>query len=251
MIHFLGVLSIAHAIETVSYLTSGSELDLTGHSGVQFITDSMSCFLGIFNSSVPFALKCQDEYPLYIDDSRRTHLGIEVLTEGDLIFYTGLTVGSVDQWNLVHLDMFEGTEASTWSNKSVTECAGVRMLGGHCQYSAGNSSTTITLPSDHTQVKVKLTWHFIDQWKGESGFMSIGTSSSNTTVWSQTYDISLTKYPINMCGNEDYGEGKFSMPVEVVMDHSSTELVIILGTTLEEQPCEKSWGISGLEVYIR
>jgi hypothetical protein len=195
-------------------------------------------------------VKCGENFPLFIDDTRRSHFGSEVLTEGELHFSSGLTIGGVDQWSLVVLDHFQETEASNWSNKSISDCGGTRMLGGYCQYSAGNSSTLLTLP-EHSLVKVRLTWHFIDQWRGETAFLALGTASTNSTVWSQTYDIASAKSPLNICGNSEYGEGKFSMPVEVVIEHSSSELLVLLGSTLEEQPCEKSWGISALEVFIR
>lgn len=243
-------LYFVHAIETVSYLETGSELVLDGHSGIQLTTEETSCFLGIFNSSYPFGVKCGDKYPLYVDETRRTHFGAEVLTEGKIEFTGGLTVGGVNQWSLVHYDGFTGSEAESYTNKSITECAGIRMLGGYCQYSAGNTSRLLGLPS-HSQIRLKLTWHFIDQWRGESSFINLGTSSSNQTVWSFTYDISQSLDPINICGNSDYGEGKFSVPVDITYEHTSSQILILFGSTLEEQPCEKSWGISGLEVYIR
>lgn len=241
---------IVQGIETVSYLDTGSELILDGHSGIQLEGEEISCFLGIFNSTYPFGVKCGDKYPLYVDETRRTHFGAEVLTEADIEFSGGLTVGGVNQWGLVHYDGFKDSEASSYTNKSITECGGVRMLGGYCQFSAGNSSRLIDLP-DHSQIRLKLTWHFIDQWHGETAYINLGTSSTNQTVWSYTYDLSQSVDPINICGNSDYGEGKFAIPVDITYEHTSNQLLVLFGSTLEEQPCEKSWGISGIEVYIR
>ena len=198
-----------------------------------------------FNSSIPFGIVCREYYPLYIDDSRRTHFGADVLTEADLDFEQKLVISQVDQWGLIHFDVFEYTEAEGWSNNTVTSCGGVRMLGGYCQFSAGTTWKEFENLQEHSYIRIKAVWHFIDEWQGETGFIQLGTSAGVVIVWALTYDVTANNGPIDMCGDQDVGEGKFVFP------HDTSDLVVVFGTTLEEQPCEKSWGISGLEIYIR
>ena len=125
------------------------------------------------------------------------------------------------------------------------------MLGGYCQFSAGTTSKTFSNLQDHSEVRIKVTWHFIDDWRGETGYVEIGSSSGTTKVWGSSYDVTLCHNPINVCGDSSVGEGKFAVPIDVRYKHDTQDLVVKFGSTLDEQPCEASWGISGLEIYIR
>lgn len=250
MLIFLLFFSV-HSEETISFLATGSEFTIEGHAGVKLINGKGNCRIGTFNTSMPFGICCRDFYPLYVDDSRRTHFGADVLTEANLEFKKKLVINKVDQWALIHFDVFETTEADGWSNSTVTSCGGVRMLGGYCQFSAGTTWKEFLNLPEHEEVRIKAVWHFIDEWRGETGFMELGTSADTNVFWALTYDITSHKNPINMCGDSDIGEGKFSSTIDIQFKHDTSDLLVTFGSTLEEQPCEKSWGISGFEVYIR
>ena len=237
--------------DSISFLDTGSELTIEGHAGLKLINGAENCRIGVFNSSYPFGIACKDDYPLYIDDSRRVHFGADVLTEADMKFAQRLVISGVNQWNLIHFDTFDTTVGAGWSNSTVTACGGVRMLGGYCQFSQGTTWKEFKGLSDHSQVRIKAVWYFIDEWRGETGYIEVGTSTKASLVWSQTYDVTLIKNPIDLCGSTGTGEGKFGVAVDLQLLHSSSSLVIVFGSTLENSPCEKSWGISGLEIYIR
>lgn len=241
----------ATAEDTVSFLSTSSELTLEGHAGLKLMNGDGNCYIGVFNSSYPFGINCRDYYPLYVDDSRRVHFGADVLTEADLKFNQKLVVSNYDQWGLYHYDTFEGVEADGWSNKTITECSGLRMLGGYCQFSAGTTWKEFTDIREHSLIRLRATWHFIDEWRGETAYVEIGTTAGTSLVWSLTYDVTYSKNPIDICGDTTIGEGKFAVPLDILVPHDDSDLVVIFGSTLEEQPCDKSWGISGLEIYIR
>lgn len=237
--------------DTVSFLDTGSELTLDGHAGIKLLNGDGNCRLGVFNASIPFGVDCRGKYPLYIDEDRHSHFGADVLTEADLVFQQKLVISDQDQWSLVHHDAFETTEAEGWSNSSISECNGVTMLGGYCQFSAGTTEKTLSDLHDHSQVRLRAVWHLIDEWRGETAYVKIGTSDLLNQVWTLTYDVTSAKSPLNVCGESSIGEAKFATAIDIQYPHSSSELKLVFGTNLEEQPCEKSWGISGLEIYIK
>ncbi|CAG9322267.1 unnamed protein product [Blepharisma stoltei] len=245
------LLSLSLASELYSYLLEPQELTIEGNAGIKLINGDGNCRLGVFNSTYPFGLICRDYAPLYFDDNRKTHFGVSVLTEASLTFGGKLILTNVDQWALTHYDAFEGVEGEGWSNQTITECGGVRMLGGYCQFSAGESWKEFKDLPEHSQLRVKANYHMIDEWRGETAYLKIGSSDDMETVWTQSYDVNSSKDPMNICGEDDVGEGKFSIAVDIKIDHSDSSVIISFGSTLEQQPCEKSWGISGLQIYIR
>lgn len=249
---FVVLISSCVALEVASFLKSYSELNIEGDPGVSFITGQERCRLGYVNTTQPLALTCHDSSDgLYFDQDSQTHFGTSTLTKAEMKFTHGLTLGHVHQWSLIHIDNFEPPQADGWSNNTVTDCGGVFMLGGHCQFSAGETNKEYVGIPTHTYLRLKANFHCIDEWHGETGYLSIGRNDLIFKVWSTKYDINNAIQPINICGDNDKGEGQFSNLIDVTIPHSSSSVIIVFGSTLEEQPCEKSWGVSGLQLYIR
>lgn len=250
-VYLFTLITLSIAQELTSYLLEPQELTLDGNAGIKLINGQGNCRLGTFNSTYPFGLICRAFAPIFFDSNKRTNFGVSVLTEAALSFESKLVLTNVDQWALIHYDAFEDVEASGWSNKTITECAGIRMLGGHCQFSAGESYKEFQDLPDHKELRVKAVYHIIDEWRGETAYLKLGASDDLDTVWTVSYDINSSKSPPNICGEEDVGEGKFAIPVDIKIAHEDSSVLVSFGSTLEQQPCEKSWGISGFQIYIR
>merc|ERR1711907_898906 len=99
----------------------------------------------------------------------------------------------------------------------------------------------------HTSVKLVATFHFIDAWEGEYAYARI----DDNYVWTDTYTQDASSQSINVCGNDKIGEGKFAVPIEVSVPHTSNKVKISFGSTIDQDPADESWGLSSVAVYIK
>ena len=158
-------------------------------------------------------------------------------------------LSGISQWRLVQVENFQSPTG--WSNNTNSVCAGTYMLGGYCMFSIGQVSKTFTSLPAHTSLKIQASFHFIDAWTGESAYlMASMDSSTQYYVWADTYRAGQASSAINMCGAR-YGEAKFLVPIDVVIPHSSDSVTLTFGTTLDQDPCDESWGVSKLHLLVR
>lgn len=188
-----------------------------------------------------------------LDNSNTLHLGssrVEALT---LDAKSGISVRGVKQWQLVHSEDFSEAGAG-WNRPQVSQCAGVFMLGGFCKLSNGEVNKTFSGLPAHKQLRVVATYHFIDRWIGETGYMKLDVGMSNcpVTVWSERHAQQEAKNGLSLCGDAGTPEGKFAAPVDVTVPHSKDTVAVTFGSTMgDADPCDESWGISNLEIYVR
>eukprot|EP00743_Colponemidia_sp_Colp-15_P000137 GILK01000157.1.p1 GENE.GILK01000157.1~~GILK01000157.1.p1 ORF type:complete len:350 (-),score=47.11 GILK01000157.1:242-1219(-) len=190
---------------------------------------------------------------------------IQIDRHGNIItntdnFQTGsLSIGShfiIDgfkQWRLVVQEDFSKEPLVGWSNVSVSECGGLTILGGYCKFSMGEvSKQFLNITKDHTQLRIVATYHFIDAWEGETGYMKVnnGRDGAHQYVWTERYDQTQSVNAINICGNH-HTEGRFSSPIDLVIPHTDEEVTVTFGSTLDQDPCDESFGISGFQLYVR
>jgi hypothetical protein len=207
----------------------------------------------------------------------------QLLAAGSIASADNMMVGEMRQWALHLADDFTAGP-SGWGTACVTPCGeteqeskdrpciekpdvsgcgGVRMLGGPGKTRNGIVSKTFKLPKGHTEIRVSAVFHFIDQWEGETGFMQVGNADEEQGcanldyVWTEAYDQRLVSSAVSVCG-ADIGEGRFSVPVEVVIPHTEESVVVTLGSTLGKQKVgqfdtgiQASWGMSSFEIYVR
>lgn len=165
----------------------------------------------------------------------------------------GVSVRGVRQWQLAQAEDFSSSGAG-WSRQELTRCGGVAMLGGFCRFSRGEVNKTYWGLPPHKQVRVTGTFHFIDRWIGETGYMklSIGEANAPVVVWSEQHLEQMSKNGISLCGQTGTPEGKFSVPFDVMVSHTTESLAVSFGSTMEDaDPCDESWGVSGVELYVR
>merc|ERR1719506_2286507 len=165
----------------------------------------------------------------------------------------GVVVRGVRQWAMVTAEDFSMTGAG-WSRPEVTMCGGVSMLGGFCKFSGGEVNKTFTGLPPHKQLRIVATYHFIDRWIGESGYMklNIGRGGGAVPIWSEQHTQAEAKHGISLCGQEATPEGKFSVPIDVSVPHHEDTVMVTIGSTMDSSdPCDESWGVSGFELWTR
>jgi hypothetical protein len=190
---------------------------------------------------------------LSLDTQDTLHMGSARVEAKSLDAQQGISVRGVKQWQLVRSEDFSESP-SGWSRSEVSQCAGVYMLGGFCKFSKGEVNKTFTGLPPHKQLRVVATYHFIDRWIGETGFMklNVGTSDCAVTVWSERHAQQEAKNGLSLCGNAETPEGKFAAPVDVVVPHHKDTVTVSFGSTMDDaDPCDESWGISSIEIYVR
>lgn len=190
--------------------------------------------------------------PLLSLDSKDTlHLSSSRVEAQALNALSSISVRGVQQWQLVYSDDFSAPGAG-WSRAEVSQCGGVFMLGGFCKFSIGEVNKTFSGLPPHKQLRVVATYHFIDRWIGESGYMklNIGTNDCDVPVWSEQHKEMGTN-GVNLCGSAT-SEGKFSAPVDVTIPHTKDSVQVTFGSTIgDADPCDESWGVSAVEIYVR
>lgn len=168
----------------------------------------------------------------------------------------GFSMNGVRQWQLVHGEVFneEGDFAVGWDRTQVSQCAGVYMIGGYCKMGRGEIRKTFQNLPAHSQLRVVANFHFIDNWIGETGYLKLDANEAGdpVIVWSDQHAQTKSKNGISLCGQGSTPEGKFSVPVDVVISHRAGSAQLVFGSTMENSdPCDESWGVSGIEIYVR
>eukprot|EP01017_Pseudomicrothorax_dubius_P005654 TRINITY_DN11473_c0_g1_i3.p1 TRINITY_DN11473_c0_g1~~TRINITY_DN11473_c0_g1_i3.p1 ORF type:complete len:296 (-),score=33.75 TRINITY_DN11473_c0_g1_i3:71-958(-) len=178
-------------------------------------------------------------------------IGADIFSARSVRFHGDLFFDRVEQWKLVAHELFH-LEPIGWSMSQITTCGGVYLLGGYCVLSGGEVTKTFSDLPAHKMVRITATYHFIDAWTGETGFMraNVGRERQMEYIWTEKYDASKSKNSINVCGNH-YGEGKFAVPIDVTIPHIESSITIGFGSTLDQDPCDESFGISNVQIYIR
>lgn len=219
---------------------------------------SKSVSIGTDASGNFLVQKYPDKTLLALDGQNVLHLnawktnvvGLDVSSSG------GISIRGVNQWQLVHSEALteEGKTAVGWDRPEVTQCAGVFMLGGYCKFSVGEAHKVFKDLPPHSQIRIVATFHFIDRWIGESGYMKVdvGEAGKSIAVWTEQHCQAESTNGINLCGQTSAPEGKFSVPIDVIVPHREASVRISFGTTLEDDDaCDRSWGVSGIELYVR
>lgn len=184
----------------------------------------------------------------------------KVLAAGSLSSDKGLIVNDVPQWTLAFAEDFSTSDGKFVSDNaefahSVTKCKnGLYLLGGFKSLSMQTVKKTYQDLPKHDRLMIRATYHFIDQWGGETGFMqmSVGKNSKMEYVWTETYDESDYTHTVDVCGSE-VGEGRFSSPIEVSVPHTADVVTVGFGSTITATPAGSSgfYGVSSVEVYVR
>ena len=182
---------------------------------------------------------------------------------------TDVVVNGVRQWHLIHFDDFEGgsgakkgeevtsddaSAAEGWSHTHTSSCdeagKGDTFLGGACALGGDTlaSKTYHGLPL-HTSVRITASFHFLDNWEGETGFAKV----DGKYAWADMADTSKI-HPargLNVCGG-DHPDAKIGAPIDITMPHTGASVELAFGAMLKgKDPCDASFGVDNVMVYVR
>ena len=159
-------------------------------------------------------------------------------------------VGSDDDFDNGATEGWHLSKGIATSSSLVSDCGDRNFfLGGHCVSSGHEISKRITLPVPHAQIHLKAIFHFLDSWNGQYAYAKI----DDEYVWMDSH-MSLKQQefmPTSFCGNPSYSDTKFGAKVDVYVPHDKSEVTITFGSTLDVDPCEGSWGVDDVSVYVR
>ena len=120
-------------------------------------------------------------------------------------------------------------------------------LGGHCNFANTNVSKTYTNLPPHTLLRLSARFHFLDQWRGETGFALV----DQNYVWTESCGDTGSNHSsgVDVCGGPA-ADLKFSSPVRAIMKHDQPTATIVFGSTLQGDPCRHSFGVDDVIVEV-
>jgi len=153
----------------------------------------------------------------------------------------------VRQWALKYHDDFEG-EIQGWSTNLTSSCDGNdHHLAGHCNQVHDEVKKTFSALGEHKFIRLQARFHFLDSWEGETASAKI----EDRTVWSDLNDVrGMHPNTLNACGGE-HPDTKISVPIDVTIPHASDAVTISFGSTLDEHPCNESFGVDDVMISVR
>jgi hypothetical protein len=80
--------------------------------------------------------------------------------------------------------------------------------------------------------------------------MKIGNNEEMNFIWTESYSALEGNKGINICGGK-MNEGKFSSPIDIIIPHKDNYIKIAFGSNLQMDPCDESFGISSIQIFIR
>lgn len=163
-----------------------------------------------------------------------------------------LFIDGIQQWRLISQEGF-WTTPEGWSQHEVTKCGGAFLLGGYCKTSSSPLYKVFRELPEHSMIRLVSTFHFIDEWTGETAFLKVdmGTGGADYKfLWTDRYSPETGFEGPDVCGLP-FGEAKFSVPIDVTTPHDGSEITVFFGTSLVSSPCEASYGISNFQIYVR
>ena len=106
----------------------------------------------------------------------------------------------------------------------------------------------------HTQLKVQLNFHFLDQWEGEQAYLKI----NDQVVWTKKHNWCNNIFAkvcmengVDFCGR-NYPD-TFGYLVSQIMpfDVAGDSFFLEIGSTLKGNDCKANWGIDNLMIFVR
>lgn len=164
-----------------------------------------------------------------------------------------ITINNYSQWTLVYKSNFaENTEG--WSSSAISTCgdSGKTLLGGYCNFANDEVSKTFTDLPSHSEIKISFNIDLIDSWDNKY----VAAKVDSQIFWTKNRDWCpgilewyCTNTGLNVCGR--YIPDQVGTYVEFVTIHDLSELTFSVFSNLDLDPCDASWGIYNVELYVR
>lgn len=176
----------------------------------------------------------------------------------------------VKHWIIINHDDFESQDSlKDWSDKRVNICSKEKIrkgkyqnqnidneisslttnhfLGGHCNFAHEEVIKEYKNLPKHSRIKISANFHFIDDWKGEFGYLKV----DDKIVWSKSNHskknegVSIPSF----CGS--YFSDLMSQNIEVIIPHQKSSFKLSFGSNIKNNPCNQSFGIDDVIIYVK
>jgi len=209
--------------------------------------DADEAFTIAVESDGSFVVRHRNEPTFSISPSGQVTIAGSLNSKGAMRIDGRLNFNGIEQWSTVAFENFnEG--ATGWSNSSTTTCGNPdkMILGGCGKFANGEVSKTFFNLPEHTIIRLRANYHFIDSWGGETAYAKL----QDRYVWTDSFDSQATKEGINICCSPA-PESKYSVPIDITLPHTESTLKVAFGSTLTLAPTEQSWGVSDVQISVR
>lgn len=210
--------------------------------------------LGLLNKD--FVLMSKDYKYIQVKQDKSIILkGASILSNSINVKGGAVKYNDNNQWRMIVQDSFNKNNTSLgWSSDKTNECTFHKMLGGYCQLSTKEVQKTIQDLPEHSMIRIEALYHFLGKWDSHTGYLKVDPYATDKDmgkyVWTYRCKNLLTTSPtIKFCKNLDVC--KIGVPINVTMKHSDKKIKLIFGSTLDGNPCEQSYGVSDVRIYIR
>ena len=221
-------------------------------SSINFLYDnSQSLLISLLAETGSFVIKNRRINLIEVDNKDALNFNSNYMKLQGLRYYGDLYIASIKQWKLYVYENY-WSEPYGWTNNSISTCGGINMLGGYGLLSGGEIKKEFTDLPTHSTLRVVASYHFIDAWSGETGFMRVnnGKDGSMEYVWTERHDFSKGANVTSICGAK-YPENKLTSTIDLTFPHNEKNVIIGFGSTLDQDPYENSFGVSNLQIYLR
>jgi hypothetical protein len=134
-----------------------------------------------------------------------------------------------EQW----LDLAASGPSAAWSCSSgPCEVFGPGPLEGAQSVGCGTITRTLDPMPPHSKVRIQVTVGFVDDWQGDTAYLSVGTPDHQDVFWTQSRDQRLDRSRVNVVNDPRFPD-MIGQAVDVVVSHAETRLTIMFGTTLD------------------
>lgn len=221
-------------------------------SAISFLfDDSQKLLISLLAETGSFVIKNQRINIIEIDSKDNLKINADNLKIQGVRYYGDFYIEKEKQWKLfIHENYW--SEPYGWTNNSISTCGGINMLGGYGLLAGGENVKEFSDIPKHSYIRIVASYHFIDAWSGETGFMrvNIGKDGGMEYVWTERHDFSKGANVTSICGAK-YPENKLTSTIDLTFPHQDKTLMIGFGSTLDQDPFENSFGVSNLQIYIK
>jgi hypothetical protein len=163
-----------------------------------------------------------------------------------------LIVTGYEQWALAAHDDFETEESlKGWNLLETSSCAPISQnifLGGHCLTADKEMEKIFENLPPHSMIRIKANYHMLDNWTGETGYMNV---DDQLMAWRQRGMVPMSNKMLNQCGNGDHADPLMNRQVDKIMEHGTSTVKLTFGSTLSKDPCEASYAIDDVMIFVR
>jgi hypothetical protein len=217
--------------------------------------------LGIYKKE--FVLMSANNYKIMrVGSKRNLEINGKSLIINSLSIKGTVTYNGKPQWKMISHDNFNKNHTSlNWSFYKTFDCQHHQMLGGHCQTSDSHLIKLFNNLPPHNFIKIEALYHFLGRWDSHTGYLKVVTNPDKNDaleknneyskyIWAQRCKNSKSPLiNIKICSNVDVC--KIASPINLTLNHTHNKIKLIFGSTLEGNPCDQSFGISDVKIYIK